>query len=112
MLDEQSGVTVLGFNDFPSRMAPQSSELYGQNLINLLMEMTNGVAGVVSTSSPAEKFVHDLTGDIIGQCTIVYKVYSFYVVGVILFHVLPNLVDLSLFVPTGYVKQGCMASTL
>lgn len=75
-MDEQSGVTVLGFNDFPSRMAPQSSELYGQNLINLLMEMTKGVAGVVSTSSPAEKFVHDLTGDIIGQCTIVYKVYD------------------------------------
>jgi NAD(P) transhydrogenase subunit alpha len=39
-----NGVTVLGFTDFPSRMANVSSELYGTNLWHLLDEM-GGAAG-------------------------------------------------------------------
>lgn len=38
-IDPKSGVTLLGFTDLNSRMAPQSSELYSNNLYHLLNEM-------------------------------------------------------------------------
>ena len=34
-----SGVTVIGFTDLPSRMAAQSSQLYGNNVVHLLTEL-------------------------------------------------------------------------
>lgn len=36
------GVTIIGYTDLPSRMAPQSSQLYGTNLFHLLDDMTKG----------------------------------------------------------------------
>lgn len=33
------GVTIIGYTDFPSRMAPQASQLYGSNLVHLLDDM-------------------------------------------------------------------------
>ncbi|MFV0390076.1 MAG: Re/Si-specific NAD(P)(+) transhydrogenase subunit alpha [Pyrinomonadaceae bacterium] len=36
------GVTVIGYTDLPSRMATQSSRLYGMNLCNLLSDMGGG----------------------------------------------------------------------
>ncbi|MEO1402527.1 MAG: Re/Si-specific NAD(P)(+) transhydrogenase subunit alpha [Cyanobacteria bacterium J06635_1] len=36
------GVTIVGVTDFPSRMASQSSQLYGTNLCNLLSDMGGG----------------------------------------------------------------------
>lgn len=33
------GVTIIGYTDLPSRMAPQSSQLYGTNLCHLLKDM-------------------------------------------------------------------------
>ena len=36
---EQSGVTVIGYVDLPSRLAPTASQLYGSNLTHLLADM-------------------------------------------------------------------------
>lgn len=33
------GVTIIGYTDLPSRMAPQASQLYGSNLVHLLDDM-------------------------------------------------------------------------
>jgi len=33
------GVTIIGYTDFPSRLAAQASQLYGNNLVNLLTDM-------------------------------------------------------------------------
>jgi len=37
---KQYGVTVVGYTDFPSRLATQSSQLYGTNLRHLLTDLT------------------------------------------------------------------------
>jgi NAD(P) transhydrogenase subunit alpha len=37
-----SGVFVVGFPDFPSRMAKQASLMYGRNIVNVLDEMSGG----------------------------------------------------------------------
>lgn len=55
-----NGVTILGFTDLPSRMAPQSSELYANNLYNLLEEIGG-----------AEKLKLDINDEIIGPMTVV-----------------------------------------
>jgi NAD(P) transhydrogenase subunit alpha len=36
---EHKGVTVIGFVDLPSRLAPTASQLYGSNLVHLLADM-------------------------------------------------------------------------
>jgi H+-translocating NAD(P) transhydrogenase subunit alpha len=36
---EQHGVTVIGYMDLPSRLAPTASHLYGNNLVHLLTDM-------------------------------------------------------------------------
>jgi NAD(P) transhydrogenase subunit alpha len=44
---EVNGVTVLGYTDLTSRLATQSSQLFGTNLVNLLSDMTtDGVCGI------------------------------------------------------------------
>ncbi len=39
---EFNGVTIIGYTDLPSRMAPQASQLYGMNLYHLLDDMGGG----------------------------------------------------------------------
>ncbi len=39
VIDEESGVTIIGHFDLPSRMAQQSSELYSTNVFNLIEEL-------------------------------------------------------------------------
>ena len=58
-LDEKSGVTLIGYTDLPSRMAEQSSVLYGNNLKHLLAEMGG------------ENFTIDLSNDVVGPATVV-----------------------------------------
>ncbi|MFB2973118.1 Re/Si-specific NAD(P)(+) transhydrogenase subunit alpha [Aerosakkonema sp. BLCC-F183] len=41
-INRHNGVTIVGYTDLPSRMAPQSSQLYGTNLFHLLDDMTKG----------------------------------------------------------------------
>ncbi|WAL59654.1 Re/Si-specific NAD(P)(+) transhydrogenase subunit alpha [Thermocoleostomius sinensis] len=48
------GVTVIGFTDLPSRMATQSSQLYGTNLCHLLKDMGG-----------SENFKVDLTDEVV-----------------------------------------------
>ena len=44
---EVKGVTVLGYTDLTSRLATQSSQLFGTNLVNLLSDMTtDGVCAI------------------------------------------------------------------
>ena len=58
-VDEKSGVTIIGYTDLTSRMAEQSSVLYGNNLKHLLTEMGG------------ENFTIDLANDIVGPATVV-----------------------------------------
>lgn len=37
--DPISGVTIIGFTDLPSRMAMQASEMFSQNMYNLVEEL-------------------------------------------------------------------------
>jgi len=41
-VSRHQGVTIIGFTDLPSRMASQSSQLYGRNLCHLLDDMGGG----------------------------------------------------------------------
>jgi NAD(P) transhydrogenase subunit alpha len=40
-----NGVTILGYTDLPGRLPTQSSQLYGQNLVNLMKLLTPGKDG-------------------------------------------------------------------
>ena len=42
-----NGVTVVGYTDFPSRMAAQASTLYSTNIRNMLTDLTPGKDGVI-----------------------------------------------------------------
>lgn len=41
-INRHHGVSIIGYTDLPSRMAPQSSQLYGTNLYHLLDDMSKG----------------------------------------------------------------------
>jgi NAD(P) transhydrogenase subunit alpha len=43
----RDGVSIIGYTDLPSRLAAQSSQLYGTNLRHLLTDMTPGKDGVI-----------------------------------------------------------------
>ncbi len=46
------GVTVIGFVDLPSRLAPTASQLYGTNLLHLLAEMGGGSSFRIDLENP------------------------------------------------------------
>jgi len=58
-----NGVTVIGYTDFPSRMATQSSELYSSNLRHMLSDLTPEKDGVL---------VHDMEDDVIRGATVAF----------------------------------------
>ncbi len=51
---EHSGVKIIGYTDLPSRMAAQSSQLYGTNLRHLLTDLTPEKDGVVNVNMEDE----------------------------------------------------------
>jgi NAD(P) transhydrogenase subunit alpha len=57
-----NGVTIIGYTDFPSRMAAQASSLYATNLRHMLAELTPGRDG---------QLVLDLDDDVIRDATVV-----------------------------------------
>ncbi|CAG9314130.1 unnamed protein product [Blepharisma stoltei] len=57
-----NGVTIVGFTDLTSRMAPQSSELYTNNLYNLLDDLLN-----------THKFKVNLDDEIIGPMVVIHE---------------------------------------
>jgi len=48
------GVTVIGFTDLPSRLATQSSQLYGNNIRHLLSELTKNSDGQINVDMEDE----------------------------------------------------------
>ena len=58
------GVIVLGYTDYLSRMATQSSMLYSNNLRHLLSDLTPSKDGIL---------VHNMDDDVIRSATVVYQ---------------------------------------
>jgi NAD(P) transhydrogenase subunit alpha len=59
----KNGVTIIGYTDFPSRMATQASLLYATNLRHMLSDLTPGKDG---------KLIHNMEDDVIRSATVVY----------------------------------------
>jgi H+-translocating NAD(P) transhydrogenase subunit alpha len=60
----ENGVTVIGYTDFPSRMAAQSSTLYSTNIRHMMTDLTPGKDG---------KLVHNMEDDVIRGATVAYQ---------------------------------------
>ncbi|GAB5448357.1 Re/Si-specific NAD(P)(+) transhydrogenase subunit alpha [Gymnodinialimonas sp.] len=58
-----NGVTIIGYTDFPSRMAAQSSTLYATNIRHMMADLTPEKDGEVN---------HDMEDDVIRGATAVY----------------------------------------
>jgi len=56
----EAGITVIGFTDLPSRMAAQSSQLYGNNVVHLLTELCPNKDGQVGVDM-ADEVIRGLT---------------------------------------------------
>ncbi|RZO34126.1 MAG: Re/Si-specific NAD(P)(+) transhydrogenase subunit alpha, partial [Rhodobacteraceae bacterium] len=59
----KNGVTVIGYTDFPSRMAAQSSTLYATNIRHMMTDLTPEKDGQV---------VHDMEDDVIRGATVTH----------------------------------------
>jgi NAD(P) transhydrogenase subunit alpha len=59
-----NGVTIIGYTDFPSRMATQASTLYATNIRHMLADLTPKKDGVL---------VHNMDDDVIRGATVVYQ---------------------------------------
>jgi len=59
-----NGVVVIGYTDFPSRMAAQSSTLYSTNVRHMMTDLTPGKDGQV---------VHNMEDDVIRGATVTYE---------------------------------------
>ena len=58
-----NGVTIIGYTDFPSRMAAQASTLYSTNIRHMLTDLTPGKDGVIN---------HNMEDDVIRGATIAH----------------------------------------
>lgn len=58
-----NGVTIVGYTDFPSRMAAQSSTLYATNIRHMLTDLTPKKDGVI---------VHNMEDDVIRGATVAH----------------------------------------
>ncbi len=58
-----NGVTIIGYTDFPSRMAAQSSSLYATNIRHLMTDLTPDKDGVIN---------HDMEDDVIRGATVTH----------------------------------------
>jgi hypothetical protein len=59
-----NGVTIVGYTDFPSRMAAQASTLYSTNVRHMMTDLTPGKDGVL---------VHNMEDDVIRGATVTYQ---------------------------------------
>jgi H+-translocating NAD(P) transhydrogenase subunit alpha len=59
-----NGVTIVGYTDFPSRMAAQASTLYSTNIRHMLSDLTPGKDGVI---------VHNMEDDVIRGATVTHQ---------------------------------------
>ncbi|MEM8577586.1 MAG: Re/Si-specific NAD(P)(+) transhydrogenase subunit alpha [Pseudomonadota bacterium] len=60
----ENGVTIVGYTDFPSQMATQSSTLYATNIRHMMTDLTPEKDGVI---------VHDMEDDVIRGATIAHE---------------------------------------
>ena len=58
-----NGVTIVGYTDFPSRMAAQASTLYATNIRHMLTDLTPGKDGVI---------LHNMDDDVIRGATVAH----------------------------------------
>jgi NAD(P) transhydrogenase subunit alpha len=63
-IESDNGVTIVGYTDFPSRMAAQSSELYSTNIRHMVHDLTPQKDGVI---------VHDMEDDVIRGATVTFE---------------------------------------
>lgn len=63
-IETKNGVTIIGYTDFPSRMAAQSSTLYATNIRNMMTDLTPEKDGTI---------VHDMEDDVIRGATVTHK---------------------------------------
>jgi H+-translocating NAD(P) transhydrogenase subunit alpha len=59
-----NGVTIIGYTDFPSRMAAQASTLYSNNIRHMLTDLTPGKDGVIH---------HNMEDDVIRGATVTHQ---------------------------------------
>jgi len=59
----ENGVVIIGYTDFPSRMATQASTLYATNVRHMLADLTPGKDGVVD---------HNMEDDVIRSATVTH----------------------------------------
>ncbi|MCU0817270.1 MAG: Re/Si-specific NAD(P)(+) transhydrogenase subunit alpha [Cypionkella sp.] len=59
-----NGVTIVGYTDFPSRMAAQASTLYATNIRHMLTDLTPGKDGVIN---------HNMEDDVIRGATVTHQ---------------------------------------
>ncbi|WEA58623.1 Re/Si-specific NAD(P)(+) transhydrogenase subunit alpha [Rhizobium sp. BJ04] len=59
-----NGVAIIGYTDFPSRMAAQSASLYSTNIRHMIADLTPRKDGVI---------VHDMEDDIIRGATVTFR---------------------------------------
>ncbi|WP_094023511.1 Re/Si-specific NAD(P)(+) transhydrogenase subunit alpha [Maliponia aquimaris] len=60
----ENGVTIIGYTDFPSRMASQASTLYATNIRHMLTDLTPAKDGKVN---------HNMEDDVIRGATVAYQ---------------------------------------
>ena len=60
----ENGVTIIGYTDFPSRMAAQASTLYSTNIRHMMTDLTPEKDG---------KIAHDMEDDVIRGATVAYQ---------------------------------------
>ena len=60
----ENGVTVVGYTDFPSRMAAQASTLYATNIRHMMTDLTPAKDGAV---------VHNMEDDVIRGATVAFQ---------------------------------------
>jgi NAD(P) transhydrogenase subunit alpha len=60
----KNGVTIIGYTDFPSRMAAQSSTLYANNIRHMISDLTPDKDGKIN---------HDMEDDVIRGATATFK---------------------------------------
>ena len=58
-----NGVTIVGYTDFPSRMAAQASTLYSTNIRHMMTDLTPEKDGVIN---------HDMEDDVIRGATVTH----------------------------------------
>jgi len=63
-IETKNGVTIVGYTDFPSRMAAQSSELYATNIRHMMTDLTPQKDGQV---------VQDMQDDVIRGATVTFE---------------------------------------